>query len=118
MKLIIDRDKWSRGNDGNLLLTPDGKCCAMGFYLLATGVDPIRILGKGTLETLDVLPDERFGVVVADFDGTPELRWHRVTDDIIYHNDKPELRAAERETTLTQLFSAVGVELSFVGGGQ
>lgn len=107
----VDRNRWSAGCEGNLLLNSEGCMCIMGWVLDAYGVRSEDLYGTANPEDLceedkDKLP-EVFYTTAADGD--------RFIVRAITLNDDEDLSDELREESLTELFKKVGVLLVFEG---
>lgn len=118
MKLVIERDKWIRGNEEeSMLLRPsDGKMCCLGFYSLALGLDKNDIHGAFCPSELgtETYPD---WLVISEW--AEYLEDDRAIDtsfcnEIMTTNDRKSLAEDEREALLKELFAKKGIEVTFV----
>lgn len=125
MELIIDRDKWARGEYVNSkgaastrLLDSDGKMCCLGFYALVCGFKENEIENEG--EPGDVPSDKWPESCLFSEGGNDDggLSWSQTfwTREAIAINDNPVLDEDEREQELKEHFAKVDVELEFTGG--
>lgn len=118
MKLIIDRQKWYRGNtDGSKLLrSNDGKMCCLGFYARECGLSEEQIADKGNPASVDASAmewgsgswlfqsaDDDHGILSAD------------CNLLIRTNDCPAESEALREADIQAIFARHGVEVEFIG---
>lgn len=122
MKLIIDRDKWIRGETeerSRLLRSSDGKMCCLGFYSKANGYSDDEIEGINSPCELD--PSHRPPGMNWLFQSStpgafPSRDASTVCWDLMVSNDDSEITEDSREKCLSELFEKNGVEVEFVGG--
>lgn len=126
-KLVIDRQRWLRGEGGGssaLLRPSDCKMCCLGFYCLLEGLDEEQIKNIG-------MPSELILEVVEDHPSLSPLvrvreEWDEdgalvpVKDDtdvcnaLATANDDEKLDAAEREAKIISLFAQIDIEVEFI----
>lgn len=110
MKLIIDREKWLRGegpDDSFLLRRDDKKMCCLGFYALACGLDQIDICQ--TREPANIV-----GLLVGKADWLLKLDGGKIENsdsakELMRIND-----ADGDEKLIAQRFAENGVEVEFI----
>jgi hypothetical protein len=112
MKLVIDRSKWLRGEDGkdtSLLRLEDGKMCCLGFYCHALGFRAAELRDVPDPEDLNhyrPVPDW----LIAD-DGSNNSQ---DCCDLINVNDESSFNDFMREAFIKETFAKHGVEVEFV----
>ena len=109
MKLIIERDRWHRGQGHSALIRPsDNKMCCLGFLGLACGIDRDAMVGLASPLSI------RFGSWPEGISPSPQgdspltVLLMRVNDDVSYSDPV-------REDQITSLMLEAGVEVEFVG---
>lgn len=116
MKLVIDRNRWLRGeasesypSESYLLRSSDGKMCCLGFLALACGARPEDITNVRT-------PDQALQACSwpAGLIGSREFEDR--CDDLMNSNDESSLRDDVRERIISERMAEIGVEVEFVGG--
>jgi hypothetical protein len=123
MKLVIDRNKWLRGEgtENSCLLRPtDGKMCCLGFFGLACGLTakritdvvapvkiPVEIGVSARREWMRNVPEAE-----ALFDD--EMGTSEICGELMSTNDRVSLSEAEREQKIRALFAEMSVEVVFV----
>lgn len=124
-KLVIDREKWLRGQGAELsklLRREDEKMCCVGFYLESCGVPRETLLGNAAAHSPEValiLPDEAKWLNNGDLylpNSSPIGReLYAINDRIIILNSlTPTMDELERENRVMELFSQQGVEVEFI----
>jgi hypothetical protein len=108
MKFTVNRSKWLRGEPGNsfLLRRADGKMCCLGFLALACGAtetDLCNIRSPG--ETNSVKWPAQM------IDGN--LQDSLYCSDIMNINDSSLTNDSYKEKTLTEIFNATDIEVTF-----
>lgn len=110
MKLVIDRQKWIRGEmvKRSFLIRPeDGKSCCLGFLGCAIGISRDNLWGKRMpWDNKDWEPAN--WLLQADPQGW--LAMHRLTAI----NDDQSLTEDKREDKIKQEFAAHDVEVEFI----
>lgn len=110
-KLVIDRQKWLRGEGDSLsrlLRSSDGKMCCVGFFCLACGLTERDIRDKGWPDVGDsAIPKWLFHEFQ---DGTSSPSRH----DLAGNNDGPDIGETERERLIAADFAKNGVEVEFI----
>lgn len=131
MKFTIDREKWLRGESpsvSRLLRSIDRKMCCLGFAALASGYTENDIRDKtGPSEVredrIEVLADDIFELLTFNIDGPVGFRHvgnNAVCKSMMDANDRKfnadgqPMTDVERESTLKNLFSSIGVEIDFI----
>lgn len=118
MKLVIERDRWLRGegsSDSYLLRDSDGKMCCLGFYALACGLMKIQIANV-TDPAGARRPTKAFEDALVHIPLNPEempLGNSQAAKDLMSANDSIELEDNEREQRLERLFAKIGVQVEF-----
>ncbi len=109
-KLVIDRKKWLKGDDGNnsCMLDDDGHMCCLGFVARRiTKLSKERLFRQGT--PADCYLGE--SLLTYSSDGT--LRDNDFSAEAMDINDDSGLSEKEREKKLIKLFKKNDIELSF-----
>lgn len=130
MKLVIDRNKWLRGNPNTaqLLRIDNGKMCCLGFFALALGYTEDQISGLGDpIETIIDGPRPNlwptWGVcrrekLIEHDQGDAHVREeYEDTDDfnqLMTVNDDAQRSERSREDRIRSIFARNGVEVKFV----
>jgi hypothetical protein len=116
MKLIIDRQKWLRGEgsqDSYLLRPTDGKMCCFGFYCLAiSGKIEYLIGNKSPEDIMDHIPSDNWLLSKNSYDnGT-----HNSPDcyRAMQYNDDGSISEDERESNIKHIFAKHDVEVEFI----
>ena len=123
-KLVIDRQKWLRGEGGgkSMLLRPDdNKMCCLGFYCVQNGLSEPTIInltspqelrfGEATpnfLRELVVLPDMR-----DPFDSELCNLLMNANDAVIGDESASVVSEEDRERQIKRLFEEIAVEVEF-----
>lgn len=116
MKLIIDRQKWLRGEGSaasSLLRAADQKQCCIGIYLEQTGINRAMLNGRKAFKSY---VSSKYGHVNV-LPTTSETGWlhdNEIVVPLYQINDNVNLNDAEREAELTTRFAAQGVEVEFI----
>jgi len=119
MKLVIDRQKWLRGEGTEksyLLRSEDGKMCCIGFYSLACGmnkndiieitaIDEAREKGRIVPEQMEWLAKRTSPTSVIS---TTDANY------LMAINDDPDYTDSYREQRITKEFATHGVEVEFI----
>ncbi len=109
MKLVINRDKWLRGEgafESKLLRREDGKMCCLGFLGLACGLSESDIMGKAT--PVDALNDGKYPEAILEYGFLTTTSY-----SLMSANDSRYIPETEREQTITNLMSEIGIEVEF-----
>jgi hypothetical protein len=122
MKLIIERDKWLRGEGmicSRLLRKSDGKKCCLGFYALQCGADPNDIRGVATPTWINAPSRtalrESHGSWLFDDVATNMLpNTSKSCELLMIINDDENLEDSEREQKIAAIFAEYEVEVKFV----
>lgn len=115
MKLVIDRERWIRGDHPNpsmLLRSDDSKMCCLGFYLTQCGAGEEAMLDLESPSAVEDLPTCAAWLIDDDDpigDGDSEL-----CAMLMDTNDASSLDEPLREARLAELFAKQGVEVEFV----
>ena len=118
-KVTIDRARWRSGHNGDDLvgkgltglLNIQGYMCCLGFYCLQLG----------GLDTSDILGIPAPGGLKIDVQGLTECprgsrrKETKFTNKAVGLNDNLKLTRTQRESKLTELFDAEGIDLVFEG---
>lgn len=119
-EFTIDRSRWARRGKNGLskLLNDQGGMCCLGFFAEACGVEPEKLLWKGTPARLY---DPRIpGWLVEG--GVHDSGWSsREAGELMNANDHEDNRAGATseealEAFITQKFASHGVTVHFVDG--
>lgn len=123
MKLVIDRNKWLRGEGGAvsaLRRKSDSKMCCLGFFAKELGYEDDMINDRSSPEdflTARVTPNywPKWAVNEEYEDGEDPYR----TDtcdlmDLMKINDDEHMSDEEREGEIKRLFAEHGVDVEFV----
>lgn len=114
MKLVIEREKWLRGDEYSsyLLRETDQKMCCLGFYSLACGLTQNQIRGLRGLTTVaymeEELPEGLKWLVNARKDNSEQAL------SLMEANDSEMWDDEERERVIAAKFAEYGVEVEFV----
>lgn len=111
MKLIIDRQRWLRGegsNDSCLLRESDKKMCCLGFYCTAKGKSQEDILDLVTPGDFSN-PHEEFPELITD-----EERANTICSALIRSNDDLYLEEKHRESKIQEEFKKLEVDVEFI----
>ncbi len=121
MKLVIDINKWLRGEGGDLSYLKrecDGKLCCFGFIALAAGFTEDEILNHRTIHTLFFTYRSKEKELSAlKFLNAEKYRVAMPSEACLYIikiNDDPEINDMDRKFILKRKFKEIGVELEFV----
>lgn len=121
MKLVIERDKWLRGDQvalggSYLLRKSDGKMCCLGFYCKAKGVAEKDIRGISTPSGLYQLRDESLPELLElpddIVDDEHRAKNNDICDELMDVNDR-KMDEKEREKDIIRLFSKINVDVEF-----
>lgn len=115
MKLVIDRQKWLRGEGSSnsyLLRGKDRKMCCLGFLALQCGYTQDEIIHKES-------PSSVGGLVTKFPSGLVCLKRGITSNSIQCHrlmtcNDDELLSDEEREGQLIDLFHEIGIDIEFI----
>lgn len=118
LKVVIDRQRWLRGegSDRSLLLREgDGKMCCLGFVCRAVGMGEADIVNQGAPNERSVAP--LWARMLPGLLGGGELGlWTgRAIDDLVYCNDDVTISPIAREQFITQYLAELGVDVTFEG---
>lgn len=130
MKLVIERDRWLRGegvstnaltgNGARLLRSTDQKMCCLGFFGLACGLRPADIVDVTTpLAQTGTFRVCRTCWPAWALDVTPAgMRDNSIDINTLMRiNDASDLSEPTREATIARIFLRHGVEVEFVDTG-
>jgi len=116
MKLVIDRQRWLRGEEDSFLLrSDDNKMCCLGFYSLALGLKEVDILDVACPNEVDFLsagqeyPDWIYKNVAMRVDHSDDI------NKLMRYNDDVYIPSEVREEKIRETFAKHGVEVEFVG---
>jgi hypothetical protein len=118
--LVIERDRWLRGDLRNsmLLRDADGKMCCLGFDCIRRGLRSDQIRNVYTPEDLlveEVVAPESLGdLIVSDEERLYAYRHAGAVEELMEVNDNPQMNESEREQRITELFDVLGVVVEFV----
>lgn len=121
-KLVIDRQKWYRGNQNNdptcgegskLLRRTDGKMCCLGFDAVACGIDSRTIEGVGFLDHFTIACENFKKLLPHHFDKYG-ARSQFVAEAAAINDDRG-IPDENKEARLKTLFAEQNIELEFVG---
>lgn len=110
MKLIIDREKWLRGEESDnsfLLRKEDKKMCCLGFYALACGLDQIDICQKREPVNVCSLLSGKADWLLEN--GSNGLMNSTYASELMCIND-----VDGNEEKITKIFADNGVEVEFI----
>ena len=116
MKLVIDRERWLRGEgaeESKLLRSRDGKMCCFGFLLTGAGMRPGQIVNRST--PVDATGSVLSGQLPASCGWTTQGR--SLTKDCLTAmqvNDATDVDDATRERLIGNTFRAHGIDVTFV----
>jgi hypothetical protein len=117
-KLIIDRDKWLRGEgaEHSYLIRPtDCKQCCLGFDLLRRGFTVTELTGNKMPTDVASSEDQadRLQGLVERCCG---CHWDssELANQLMLVNDSRERDQQEREQEIARLFAEIGVDVEFV----
>lgn len=119
MRLVIDRDRWSRGglNGPVRMLNASGCMCCLGFLARECGYEESEMADRGgpvavrMLTGRDLFPPT---LQVGEQGGPVDDLI--ITNDRIYDDDGHRMTERDRESEITRLMAQAGVEVEFVGG--
>lgn len=115
--LVINRDKWTRGNInqsvyGTELLNSDGCMCCLGFYMIQhTKATEECIFHRITPMGVASHGECKIGQTILLEDGNNS----QFTCDALAINDDNTFPEKERESELTKLFKTKGYHVEFTG---
>jgi hypothetical protein len=118
MELVIDRQRWLRGEGAKhsrLLREQDRRMCCLGFLSIACGLSEDSIEGTSTVEELADNGLELPSVLEQLVDEQGERRMStRLAGRLMAENDDPRKDEAYRERTIAELMERIGVEVTFI----
>jgi hypothetical protein len=115
MKLIIDRERWLRGegaDESYLLRSRDSKMCCLGFFGLACNLTENQIINE-------CMPNA-FSLSQVSwnqdwlFDQNNRRALSQETKSLLIINDTVNLNSDERERRIKEIFARHNVEVEFV----
>jgi hypothetical protein len=118
MKLIIDRNKWLRGEGSKnsyLLRSADQKMCCLGFYSLQCGLKPSDIANKRT--PINAPTDESAWLFLSSKYAThfaSPKDYSQDCSNLMRDNDSEFLDEKEREACIIRFFAKNGVEVEVI----
>jgi hypothetical protein len=121
MKLIIDRQKWLRGEGetkSSLLRGEDGKMCCLGFLGIECGIESERLQDVGAPEDIPRDANESLLEIwkEASFLFVDNIYRSMASVQLMETNDDTSISDQERERRLSDIFSKHGVEVEFIDG--
>jgi hypothetical protein len=115
MKLIIDRNKWLRGEgfEASKLLRPaDGKMCCLGMLALQSGATEDQISGRASpRKASEVAWPKGLTTQDRDVDG---LGLTDTCNLLMEINDQYGITNDQREQDLVEIFQSIDIEVEFV----
>lgn len=128
MKLVIDRERWIRGDSARAALrrADDGMMCCLGFFLTACGVPEAAVTDLSeppeAFERPDQIPPAALFLVsseeVVDEDYVDptyfDMRNSADANSLMRANDDRTLDEQARESRIVDLFAGNGVDVTFV----
>jgi hypothetical protein len=111
MKLVIDRNKWLRGEghgESYLLRKSDGKMCCLGFYGIACGIPQSMLVDVTT-------PSSVHDSFNSWGDGQWLLSRWRHCESLMDTNDLEIIDDNKREKYIAAIFAEHDVQVEFVG---
>lgn len=117
-KFTISRRKWWRGHGADSeLLRADGKMCCVGIYLKACGIKPTLL--KNVVDASDLAVENENALVKKIptwLLNNASGYWQNsdIAFELYAANDEEEVRGAEKEKAIKNIFATHGVDVTFV----
>lgn len=113
MKLVIDRNKWLRGegpSQSRLIRSNDNQMCCLGFLGKACGISEQELFDEYTPETAGDENKWPNGIFNED-----AVENSDITAELMEINDDENLTDENRESNLIERFATINIEVEFVG---